>query len=370
MDPKEAENLIALVVGLAGPDPATHGGMFRAPTPIQQRPLPRGPLSRATETRATASPTPLPRPPGIRRPPRAPGLPPKIPGLHGRGGGGLGQTTFERALTAVPSYKPVRMMPGSPGFRRTRAVPMLEAQTRGSRRMGPVWPVGSPAMKLRSAVRGFRGLGAAGASAFTVQAATALDEHLTTNTCAGCDDMKSALRQLTFTFKAACLTDEKIVNNVSLNISTSLAMTGFGPGTDKALSLVLDKQRTYEGGPCTDDDGRCLGNFSTPVLPKTAQTLEQQLVSQIAAIIAMQKSIPQAQSVVVPDIIAAFVALISALPPLPAVNISVAPPNGMKPPPPAPPEKKDMTTTFLVGGLIGVAVVGTVVALTMAYKKG
>jgi hypothetical protein len=281
---------------------------------------------------------------------------------------GLGQHLNERSMAA--RYKPVQTMPGSPGFR-----PYRQA-ARGGRRMGPVNPVSFPFNSPRiigraeRAARGLRGLGAAGASAFTVQAATALDEHLTTNNCAGCDDMTSGLRQLTFAFKAACLTDGAVMNSVSLNMSTGLAMTGFGPGTDKALSLVLGAQKTYQNGPCTDDDGNCLGNFKTPTIPVAAQTLEQQLAAQIAAVVSMQKAVPQAQNVVVPDLIAGFTALIKALP---VVNViaTVGPtaPVAQPPAPPAP-AKTDMTSTFLIGGLIGVAVVGTVVALTLAHKKG
>lgn len=215
------------------------------------------------------------------------------------------------------------------------------------------------------------GFGAAGASVFTVQAATALDEHLTTNNCAGCDDMTSSLRQLTFAFKAAALTDPATQDSVTLNMSTALAMTGYGPGTDKALSLVLGVQRTYAGGPCTDDAGNCLGNFKTPTVPVAAQTLEQQLAAQIATVLSMQKAVPQAQGVIVPDLLAGFTALIKALPPLPpppavTATLNVTP----TPAPPAAPPAKDMTSTFLIGGLIGVAVVGTVVALTLAHKKG
>lgn len=273
---------------------------------------------------------------------------------------------------AIPSYQPSQAMPGSPGYRARRlSVDPVSFPVQ------PRWMFSSSPIigRAERRARGMRGgFGAASASTFTVQAATALDEHLTTNNCAGCDDMKSALRQLTFAFKAAALTDPATQDNVNLNMSTLLAMTGFGPGTDQALALVLGAQRTYTGSPCTDDAGNCLGNFSTPMIPVAVQTLEQQFAAQIATIVNMQKSVPRAQTTIVPDIIAGFIGLLKALPALPAlppVNvITTVGPQPAAPPPAAPPEKKDMTTTFLVGGLIGVAVVGTVVALTMAHKKG
>jgi hypothetical protein len=103
------------------------------------------------------------------------------------------------------------------------------------------------------------GLGANG-SALTVAAAKALDDALVTNGCATCSDLAGPLRKLTFAFKAAVLTDPSGIQIPEpLNMSTPLAMTAFGPGTDKALTYVLGADRNYDGGPCTDRDGNCLG---------------------------------------------------------------------------------------------------------------
>jgi hypothetical protein len=138
-----------------------------------------------------------------------------------------------------------------------------------------------------------RGLGDAGASAVTMTAAQALDEHLTTNGCAGCDDIKSPLRQLTFAFKAAAITDPAISNKVSLNLATVLAQTGFGPGTDSALSLVLGASKTFQNGPCTDDNGVCLGNFITPMFPAPVKLLEQAFATQIHSVMQAINLLPQ-----------------------------------------------------------------------------
>ena len=138
-----------------------------------------------------------------------------------------------------------------------------------------------------------RGFGDAGASQVTMLAAAALDEHLTTNNCAGCNDIKSPLRQLAFAFKAACLTDPAVQNKVNLNMSSTLAMTGFGPGTDAALSLVLGASKTFQNGPCTDDSGVCLGNFATPIIPPAVITLERQFALQIQSAIQAANLMPQ-----------------------------------------------------------------------------
>lgn len=116
--------------------------------------------------------------------------------------------------------------------------------------------------------KGGAGLGAIAASSITVQAAKNLDAWLAQNGCAGCDDFTSQLRQLSFTFKAACLTDPAVMNSVNLNMSTPLAMTAYGPGTDAAMALVLGAFRHYQGPPCTDDSGNCTAaNVATPIIP-------------------------------------------------------------------------------------------------------
>ena len=103
-----------------------------------------------------------------------------------------------------------------------------------------------------------------------MSAATALDQYLVTNGCRGCDDLKSGLRQLSFAFKASVMTDPAYAGTSiasGLNMSSMLAMTGFGPTTNAALSAVLGATRQSEQVSCTDDSGNCLGNYSTPSTP-------------------------------------------------------------------------------------------------------
>lgn len=67
MEAKEAGNLLALV-GLSGPDPATHGGTLLNVSPVTQaKPMPRQPLERVGDTRATAGPRPYAPPKGVRK---------------------------------------------------------------------------------------------------------------------------------------------------------------------------------------------------------------------------------------------------------------------------------------------------------------
>src|SRR5580765_7273584 len=127
------------------------------------------------------------------------------------------------AVESIPRMSGVGLFPAGIASMRARGTGQALAERsqvsyRGATRMGPVWPVGIPAYqrsmmpgRVASRLAGWgSGLGAANASAFTMQAAAELDEHLTTNGCAGCDDYKSPLRQLAFKFKAACMTDPAI----------------------------------------------------------------------------------------------------------------------------------------------------------------
>lgn len=235
-----------------------------------------------------------------------------------------------------------------------------------------------------------RGLGAIGASAFTMTAAEALDEHLTTNNCAGCDDLKSTLRQLTFAFKAAVLTDTATMDSVKLNMRDTLAMTAFGPGTDAALALVLGAAKTYHNGPCTDDNGRCLAatNLVTPDIPAAIAALEAQLSHQIQG--AMQKAPYVPQPELVAMLVQGFAALINQIGfelaklkaqvtpvkldlPSPYVDATpvVTPSPAVATTPPATTAKKGWTTTekFLVGGAVGVAIAGAGLLAYYAGKK-
>jgi hypothetical protein len=259
-------------------------------------------------------------------------------------------------------------------------------------RMGPVWPVGSPSMMPGTVVarraitswgvhglQGLRdGLGAINASQFTIKAAEELDEHLTTNGCAGCDDYKSSLRQLAFKFKAACLTDPSVASQVSFNISTPLAMTAYGSGTDKALTLVLGQKRTYEGGPCTDDSGVCLGNLPqiAQVTPVDLGPLIQQVISQTQGKIAdfqtqptavqaqRQQAVVEALTLAVTGLLAALSAAVSKITPVSITQPAPATPA------PAPAEKKGIPWgTVLLGGLIGTAVIGTGVLLYHSARR-
>lgn len=259
----------------------------------------------------------------------------------------------------------------SPAATREIAIPSyVPGQARpGQSRMGPVWPVGMPAAVASRRIRGFHGsdgLGAGGASAFTMTAANALNQELVTNNCAGCADMTSRLRQLTFAFKAAVATDTGMPAQ-NLNMSNMLAMTAYGPATDAALKLVLGAGTAYANGPCTDDAGNCLGNLSTPITPPAIQAVEQQFAQQIQTMLKQVAYLPQAD--IVHTLVQGFAALINRfaveLAKLPPVVVVSQPPA--TPPPAAPPATAPATgipwTTFLVGGLIGSAVLGTGVLL-------
>lgn len=136
-----------------------------------------------------------------------------------------------------------------------------------------------------------RGVGAPVASGITLRAAADLDEWYARNGCTGCDDMGGDLRVRTLAFKAAVLLDPATQNSVSLNVSTPLAQSGFGPGTDAALTLVLGNRR-QSTGHCTDDNGNCL-NTQTPQVPLELQTLANTLGVNISGLIAQAKQAPQ-----------------------------------------------------------------------------
>jgi hypothetical protein len=155
-----------------------------------------------------------------------------------------------------------------------------------------------------------RGVGAAGASAFTMTAAQALNDYLVTNNCAGCNDMTSPLRQLTFAFKAAYLTDTGISPVMNLNMSSALAMTAYGTATDQALKQVLGAS-AYANGPCTDDNGYCLGNIATPSVPQGAKTGEQNFVHAIQTALQQVQFTPQPE--LVNGLVQGFAALINQI---------------------------------------------------------
>lgn len=164
-------------------------------------------------------------------------------------------------------------------------------------------------MSLRGSPSGFGP--AISASAFTTAAAQALNDYLVTNSCAGCSDMTSPLRQLTFAFKAAVYTDPATMNAVALNMNTLLAQTAYGPGTDAALKMVLGGAGVvpYANGPCTDDAGNCLGNLATPITPPAIQAIERQLANQIVAVMKQVPYIPQPE--LVNGLVQGFAALLN-----------------------------------------------------------
>jgi hypothetical protein len=307
---------------------------------------------------------------------------------------GPGQELWARGTETSPPYRPFDFqVPVSDLQNWLRNNPSLRASTttfycrsnpatvnaplpgrapQGSSRMGPVWPVGMPAAVARTRLRGVYGLntgvGAAGASAFTMAAAQALNDHLVTNNCAGCNDMTSQLRQLTFAFKAAVMTDTGISPQMNLNMSNALAMTAYGSGTDQALKNILGAAGVYANGPCTDDNGNCLGNLSTPVVPPATAALEQQVVKAIQAAIQQAPYIPQPE--LVKSLVQGFAALVNQIgfelaKLKPVIFVDNQPPAKPPPAPPpaAPPEKKIPWGTVLLGGLIGTAVLGTGVLL-------
>lgn len=207
------------------------------------------------------------------------------------------------------------------------------------------------------------------ASLVTVGAAKALDAQLATSGAAGCSDLKSTLRQLTFAFKAAFLTDPVTQNTpeaAALNMATPLAMTGFGPGTNAALSYVMRSDRTYIGTEVTDSSGNCLGGVALPELPAALQPLIAKVLEQVSLAIKNATAATQGgvlanlQAIVNQLLTQLAVANVQPMPQLPA-----APPAATSTTtvvnPPAAPAKPFPTGTVIVGGVIGVAVLGTVV---------
>jgi hypothetical protein len=108
------------------------------------------------------------------------------------------------------------------------------------------------------------GAGAPQASSIVISTAKDLDALYAVRGCDGCSDMGSQLRARTLAFKAACLLDPVIAPLVNLNMSTPIAQSGFGPGTDAALTLVLSGAR-QSSGHCTDDAGNCLTQGTVPL---------------------------------------------------------------------------------------------------------
>lgn len=299
-------------------------------------------------------------------------LPSPVPDFSPQGGQ---FTVAEAARRARMEQALPADQPRSPAYRPPPYQPSKMSVSPGTG--GPVWPVGMPAVVARSRIAR-PGFGAAGASEFTMKAAEELDEHLTTNGCAGCDDYKSTLRQLAFKFKAACMTDPGIQNQVSFNISTPLAMTAYGSGTDKALTLVLGQKRTYDGGPCTDDNGACLGNLPqiAQVTPVALGPLITQIVNQVSDQIQQHQAQPMAtqlgrQEPLVNGLVAATTGLFTAISAaLSKVTPIVVTQPAPKPEEKKPEEKKTPWGTILLGGLIGSAVLGTGVLVYTHARRG
>lgn len=217
-------------------------------------------------------------------------------------------------------------------------------------------------------------------SSITMRAAQDLDTWYRQNGCTGCDDMGSDLRVRTLTFKAAVLLDPATQNNVSLNVSTPLAQSGFGPGTDKALSLVLGATR-LSSGHCTDDYGNCIvGGLQSPAIPLELQAIANTLGINVAAVIQQAKQIPQTDATLkalIERVVAMFQAFTAQLktalgskeqpapPPRPVVDV----------PPTTPPQALMPAKTSNVGvalGIVGIALVavGTgAVIMTAAQRR-
>jgi hypothetical protein len=293
--------------------------------------------------------------------PRSRGRPYQWGGLHGHGVGdvpeelpeGWPESASPGTGIAIPSYVPGQARPGESRGIYPYYMPQTSAFTRGQAHGITSWGV-------RRA-----GLSAGGASAFTMTAANALNQELVTNNCAGCADMTSRLRQLTFAFKAAVATDTGMPAQ-NLNMSNMLAMTAYGPATDAALKLVLGAGTAYANGPCTDDNGNCLGNFATPITPQTIQAVEQQFAQQIQTLLGQVNNLPQAD--IVHMLVQGFSTLVTQFAAeLAKVKPVVFNPPPAVPPPAAPPATAPATgipwSTVLLGGLIGTAVIGTGVLL-------
>jgi hypothetical protein len=223
------------------------------------------------------------------------------------------------------------------------------------------------------------GVGAPVVAAITMRAAADLDDWYAKNGCTGCDDMGSNLRVRTLAFKAAVLLDPATSNAVSLNVSTPLAQSGFGPGTDAALTLVLGQRRQSQGH-CTDDDGNCL-QLQTPQVPLELQALANALGVQVGNIINSGRQVQQTDATLklfVEQIVAAFTQFAQTLkgalatkekPPPPPTSPSPQPvpqiqqPNAQLPAP--------KSNVGLVLGVVGITLValGTGAVIMTAQKR-
>lgn len=225
----------------------------------------------------------------------------------------------------------------------------------------------------------------ANASGITMRAAADLDQWYAANGCTACDDMGSDLRVRTLAFKAAVLLDPATRDQVALNVTTPLAQSGFGPGTDDALSLVLGATRQSKGH-CTDNAGFCtVGGMQTPAVPLELQALASALGVNISALLQQAKQVPQTDATLtslVQQIVAAFKQFAAQLKaalgqkeqphpppaapqPVPQVNVLPAP---------APPPVSLVKPTSNVGivlGVVGIALValGTGAVIMTATKK-
>jgi hypothetical protein len=240
--------------------------------------------------------------------------------------------------------------------------------------------VRSPGRRIRTQVQAQRGLGAPTPSAITVRAATDLDDWYKANGCTGCDDMGSDLRIRTLAFKAAVLLDPATQNSVSLNTSTPLAQSGFGPGTDAALTLVLGGRR-QSTGHCTDDDGNCL-QLQTPQIPLELQTIANALGVNIDNIIQQGRQVPQTDQtlkLLIEQIVAAFHQFTQMLkgtlatkeqPPLPPPSPGPLPiPQQQQPAASLPAPKSNIGLVLGVFGIAAVALGTGAVIMTYAQRK-
>jgi hypothetical protein len=240
----------------------------------------------------------------------------------------------------------------------------------------------NPANPIGHGLRGIDplsfGLGALSASPLTVQAAKNLDAQLAQSGCAGCDDFTSQLRQLTFTFKAAVLTDPATMNDVSLNMSTPLAMTGYGPGTDKAMAMVLGAFRHYQAAPCTDDQGNCTMQGATPALPPSLVAAGNAFQTAVVTALAQIQNLPVAQIASMQQqvfdqltaLVAGFVNQVGFAVQQTKAAPTPATPNQPNPITPTPtPQPLSTASKVLIGGAIGAAVVGTTLIIYHAGKK-
>jgi hypothetical protein len=228
-----------------------------------------------------------------------------------------------------------------------------------------------------------RGLGALQVAPITMRAAQDLDTWYKANGCAGCDDMGSDLRMRTLTFKAAALLDPATMNQVSLNVSTPLAQSGFGPGTDAALTLVLGATR-QSTGHCTDDNGFCTAvGQQTPPLPPELAALQDGLNKLVNGVIGSGQQVPQTDATItmlVQQIVAGFKQFADQLkqflgaheqphpppiPPLPPV-VGVTP---AVPPPPMPQAKSEAAMALGVVGIALVALGTGAVIMTYSHRK-